>query len=244
MAAKKNSSLTDNKNGDSASSNQNSYGSSNNKGEVNFESTAPQEATQSTGAGGRAFTADDGTQTSSTTRQSSWAPRYTYQTSDNASMNSSMPSMSRNETKKQRKNAKDELKSNQPSLTERMGNSALSSTIGILKLFGDVTLSTTGTILSPSLEVTRHVLLPQLFAALADYISNISPQRLKDWFRIVSASVHHLIAVIVSTDRGSVFRQKFVRAFGGAVDVASSDTSRQAVMDGMACFVKFSEALQ
>ena len=200
----------------------------------------------------------------SSTVSSSWAPRHHYTdatTSGNASsMNSSsMPSsfpaathnhrlkndsqQTNNASKKNMKNAQ-QAKIHQPSLRERVGNSALSSTLGILKLFGDVTLSTTGTILSPSIEMTRQVLLPQLFAALADYISNISPQRLKDWFRILSASVHHIIAVIVSTERGSIFRHKFARAFGDVVDVASSDTSRQAIMDGMACFVKLGEALQ
>lgn len=181
---------------------------------------------------------------------SSWAPRYP--TSD-ASMNSSMPSSypnrradqttntrSRSSTKKNTKQTPKE----HPSLSERVGNSAISSTIGILKLFGDVTLSTTGAVLSPSIAVTRQVLLPQIFAALADHISNISPQRLKDWFRIVSASVYHLIAVIVSTDRGSVFRHKIVRVGADIIDVASTDTSRQAIMDGMACFVKLSEALK
>ena len=132
----------------------------------------------------------------------------------------------------------------EPSLTERLGNSALASTLGILKLAGGVTLSTTGTILSPSLEITRNVLLPSLLAGIADYLSYISPQRLKDWFRILSASIHHLIAVIVSTERGSLFRRKIVRVGGDLVDVASSDQSRQALMDGIACFIKFNEALQ
>lgn len=186
---------------------------------------------------------------------SSWAPR---QTSESASASvGSLPSLHQNQNRrrggvssqrasKDRRdnNEKKQSKQHESSLTERIGTSALASTLGILKLAGGVTLSTTGTILSPSLEITRNVVLPSLLTGIADYLSYISPQRLKDWFRILSASVHHVITVIVSTQQGSVFRQKVVRVGGDLVDVISSDQSRQAQMDGVACFLKFSEALQ
>ena len=188
---------------------------------------------------------------------SSWAPR---QASESASASvGSLPSLHQNQnrprgtgkSKKQRisrnrrnKDQNSNTKHPEPSLTERIGTSALASTLGILKLAGGVTLSTTGTILSPSLEITRNVVLPSLLTGIADYLSYISPQRLKDWFRIVSASIHHVITVIVSTQQGSVFRHKVVRVGGDLVDVISSDQSQQAQMDGVACFLKFSEALQ
>lgn len=182
---------------------------------------------------------------------SSWAPRPIAADAASGSM-TSIPSPhrgSRDEKgaekakRKHGRRPKQENKNEHPSLPERLGNSAISSTLGILKLAGDVTLSTTGNILSPSLEMTKNVLLPSLFASIADYLGQISPQRLKDWFRIVSASIHHIVAVIVATENGSVFRHKILRVGGDLVDVASSDTSRQALMDGMACFVKLNEAL-
>ena len=186
---------------------------------------------------------------------SSWAPR---QTSESVSASvGSLPSLHQTQnrrrggksnqqaSKHRRGNDKNKQhKQHEPSLTERIGTSALSSTLGILKLAGGVTLSTTGTILSPSLEITRNLILPSLLTSIADYLSYISPQRLKDWFRILSASVQHVITVIVSTQQGSVFRRKVVRVGGDFVDVISSDQSRQAQMDGVACFIKFSEALQ
>jgi hypothetical protein len=177
---------------------------------------------------------------------SSWAPRATAADAASASMNSvqSPRRAGKHDKAKQRKNMRSNKGNRNPS-DPSLTNSALASTLGILKLAGGVTLSTANTVLlTPSLDVTRKVLLPSLFAGIADYLSQTSPQRLKDWFRILSASVHHLFAVIVSTKRGSTFRHKFVRVGGDIVDVASSDTSRQALMDGMACWVKLYEALQ
>jgi len=161
-------------------------------------------------------------------------------------MKQKSPNKSRYQDKKRAENTarKNDNKEKPPSLTERLGESALSSVLGILRLAGGVTLSTTGTILSPSIEMTRHVLLPHIFAGIVDYISQVSPQRLKDWFRILSASIYHLVAVIVSTEQGSIFRHKIIRVGGDLLDVVSSDTSRQTLMDGMACVVKLSEALQ
>jgi len=179
-----------------------------------------------------------------TTVASSWAPRNLASESASASMGSVKAPSRNNGAANRRNNKTPTAPRPQPSLTDRLGQSALSSTLGILKLAGGITLKTTGTILSPSLELTRNVVLPSLLAGIADYLSQVSPQRLKDWFRIVSASIHHLIAVIVSTERGSTFRHKVVRVGGDLVDVASSEQSQQALMDGIACFIKFSEALQ
>jgi hypothetical protein len=175
---------------------------------------------------------------------SSWAPQRPAHVEEAASMSSTIPSRTR-----QRKDSKKGRKRTPPprpqeaSLPERLGNSAVSSTLEVLKLLGGVGLSTTGVLLSPSLELTK-ILIPHLLGGIADYLSQISPQRLKDWFRIVSASVHHLVAVIVSTGRGAVFRRKIVRVGGDIVDVVSSEASRQALMDGMAGFIKLTEALQ
>ena len=184
---------------------------------------------------------------------SSWAaqrPNGESNDAASASMSSTIPSQIRQRNDMKKKGRKrtapptaQQQQQQQASLPERLGNSALSSTLEILKLVGGVGLSTTGVLLSPSLELTK-ALVPHLLGGISDYLSQVSPQRLKDWFRIVSASVHHMIAVIVSTERGSIFRRKIVRVGGDIVDVVSNEASRQTLMDGMACFVKLSEALQ
>ncbi|CAB9527004.1 expressed unknown protein [Seminavis robusta] len=176
---------------------------------------------------------------------SSWAPPQQRRTTAMSDADSStLPSTYHRTTRRSPKKKKVRSKKHKDeSLAGRLGNSALASTLEILKLAGGATLHTTGTILSPSLELTKNVILPNLLGSAADYLSQVSPQRLKDWFRIFSASIHHLIAVIVSTERGSIFRHKVVRVGGNVVDVACSDTSRQVLMDGMAAFIKLNEAM-
>lgn len=219
---------------------------------VKFEDTSEDEETlskspkqQQDGTVGSVFSQSIANSIDGTT--SSWAPRTTLVDGASTSMASAYsPRRDGKQPKRKTKRKKDqEANQEETSLTERLGNSALSSTLGILRLAGGATLSTTNTmLLSPSVELTKNVLLPNLFAGIVDYVGQVSPQRLKDWFRIFSASIHHIIAVIVATERGSVFRHKVVRVGGDLVDVVSSDTSRQALMDGMACFVKLNEALQ
>jgi hypothetical protein len=123
------------------------------------------------------------------------------------------------------------------------GSSALFGTLELLKLAGGATLSTTGKIISPSIQVTRQVVLPALWSALTDYFGYIAPQRLKDWFRIVRSSLHHFITVLTNTHKGIVFRNRVLKVGGNVVDCLSSDASRQVIVDGMAAVVKLAEAL-
>lgn len=72
----------------------------------------------------------------------------------------------------------------------------------------------------------------------------MSPQRVKDWFRIISSSFHHLVKVVKNTHKGAVFRRKVATVGVDIVDVLSSEASRQALIDAMASLVKLYEALQ
>ena len=118
-------------------------------------------------------------------------------------------------------------------------------TLNFLKWTGGVTLSTTGKLVAPPIQLTNSVIIPALFTTLVDWIDKITPQRVKDWVRILTSSVTHVIFVLRNTQRGIAFRSKVVDFVGGDVlGVLSSDEARQAVVDGMACTVKVAEALQ
>lgn len=120
----------------------------------------------------------------------------------------------------------------------------LTGTLELLKIMGGATLSTTGKLVQPPLHIAQSVLLPALWSGLVDYLNQVTPLRVKDWFRILSSSVHHIITVIGNTAKGTIFRRKLYTVGDGIVDCLSSDASRQAIMDGMAAWVKLSEALQ
>ena len=118
-------------------------------------------------------------------------------------------------------------------------------TLSFLRWTGGVTLSTTGKLVAPPIHLTNSVILPALFTTLVDWIDKTTPQRVKDWVRILTSSVTHVISVLRTTPSGITFRSKLVDFVGGDVlGVLSSDEARQAVVDGMACTVKLSEALQ
>jgi hypothetical protein len=125
----------------------------------------------------------------------------------------------------------------------RLTDQLMAGTLELLKMAGGVTLSTTGKLASPPLHVTRTVLLPALWQTLADYLTSVTPLRVKDWFRILWSSVHHIISVIGNTNKGKIFQNKLCTVSGGLLDCVSSDVSRQALMDGMASVVKLNEAL-
>ena len=126
---------------------------------------------------------------------------------------------------------------------EATGSSALFGTLELLKLAGGATLSTTGKIISPSIQVTRNVILPALWSTLSDYVAFISPQRLKDWFRIIRSSLYHFITVLKNTHKGILFRQRVASIGADVMDCLSSDASRQVIVDGMASMIKLAEAL-
>jgi hypothetical protein len=78
-----------------------------------------------------------------------------------------------------------------------------------------------------------------------DVLDRITPQQVKDWLRIVTSSVHHVITVLRNTPKGLQFRTNVVEFVSGDVlEVLSSDETRQVIMDGMACTVKLAEALK
>ena len=113
-----------------------------------------------------------------------------------------------------------EEKPSDPSLTDRIAESALWSTLEFLKLAGGITLSTTGRLVAPPLHVTRTFILPNLWQASLDAVAHATPERVKDWFRIVSSSFYHFFAVLGKTERGAFFRQRVLVALSDVVDVA------------------------
>ena len=129
------------------------------------------------------------------------------------------------------------------SFQDQLAASALSGTIEFLKVAGGLTLNATGKVVAPPLHVTRTVLLPALWAATVDYIHSRTPKRVKDWFRILSSSVYHVINVLKETEKGKLFRQRLLVLGGDILDCLSADTTRQLLIDGMASVVKFTEAL-
>jgi hypothetical protein len=120
----------------------------------------------------------------------------------------------------------------------------MAGTLELLKMAGGATLSTTGKLVQPPLYVAQSIILPALWSALVDYVSQVTTLRAKDWFRILSTSAHHIVTVIGNTAKGRLFRQKVHTVGDGIVDCVSSDASRQAIMDGMAALVNLAEALQ
>lgn len=129
------------------------------------------------------------------------------------------------------------------SLQDRLAAQALSTTLDVLKFAGGVTLSTTGKLVAPPLHVTRTILWPSLLAALADWIQSSTPQRIKDWFRILSSSIRHVFTVIGDTPAGQDFLHQFLATLSDLVDSLASDTSRQVLMDGMSLGVRVAEVL-
>jgi hypothetical protein len=115
--------------------------------------------------------------------------------------------------------------------------------VDFLKATGGVALTTTEFLVSPPLQMTR-LLLPGLLASLLEYIDLVTPPRCKDWFRIVSSSVYHVISVLKHTAKGKDFRTQLGNVGGDLRELMSSDVVRQVLMDGMASNVKMAEALQ
>lgn len=116
-------------------------------------------------------------------------------------------------------------------------------TLDILKMTGGVALSTTGKLVAPPIQMTR-MLLPGLTAAIIDWVDKAAPERVKDWFRIFSSSIYHLVTVLKNTEQGHVFRSRLGQVGGDLRDLASSDIALQAIVDTMSASVKFTEALQ
>lgn len=114
-----------------------------------------------------------------------------------------------------------------------------------LNVVAGITLSTTGTILSPPIALTRAI-IPSILAIIVDALDKATPQRLQDWFRILSSSVYHLFVVLVagSTDRGRRFRDQITQVAHSFVEAWSAPESRQVIVDGMATGIKLTDALQ
>ena len=118
-----------------------------------------------------------------------------------------------------------------------------SGILGALNVAAGVTISTTGTLMAPPLHVTKTVLLPGLLALFIDTLDATTPQRIKDWFRILSSSVYHLFSVLRSTSSGKKFSSQFWIVLKDVMGALSSPESRQLLVDGVACSVKFADAL-
>jgi hypothetical protein len=131
----------------------------------------------------------------------------------------------------------------QLSLQDRLTATALAGTLELLKQVGGVTLSTTGALVAPPLHVTRTILLPHLWAAAKDYLTTASPVRLKDWFRIFSSSIYHVIHTLEHTETGHAFRSRLLIVLADLVECLAADTTRQCLLDGMSAVVKWSEAV-
>jgi hypothetical protein len=131
----------------------------------------------------------------------------------------------------------------EPSFQDRLAASAVSGTLGFLKMAGGLTLTTAGTLAAPPIHVARTHLLPLLWQATVDTIASATPDRVKDWFRILSISIRHFFSVMSSTERGIAFRGRLVVLLSDVVDVLSSDATRQVILDGTASLVKFAELL-
>jgi hypothetical protein len=124
------------------------------------------------------------------------------------------------------------------------GSSALWSSLELLKLAGGWTLSTTGKLVAPPLKVTQEVVLPSIWNAVVDYACDVIPTRVQDWFRIVTASVYHLVTVLRNTKRGQIFQNSVLDVASDVLDCYSSEESRQLITDIMANMVILFEALQ
>lgn len=119
-------------------------------------------------------------------------------------------------------------------------------TSGILDVLGTaagVTLSTTGMLVAPPLQMTKTLILPGLLALFVDTLDAITPPRVQDWFRILSSSVHHLITVLGNTEKGQLFSTQLYIVLQDLLQAISAPESRQVLVDGMATSVKFAAAL-
>lgn len=134
------------------------------------------------------------------------------------------------------KNAKDPPK--QSSFRKWLAEGMLDT----LNVVAGITLSTTGTILSPPIAITKNVMLPALLGLLVDALDTITPPRFQDWFRILSSSVYHLFSQ-GKTQPGLAFQKQVGVTTGSFLEVLSAPESRQAVVDGMATGVKLADAL-
>ena len=114
-----------------------------------------------------------------------------------------------------------------------------------LNVVAGITLSTTGTILSPPIALTRAI-IPSLLAIIVDALDAATPRRFQDWFRILSSSVYQFYVVLLagSTDRGKRFRNQVTQVAQSFLEAWSAPESRQVVVDGMATGVKLADALQ
>ena len=135
------------------------------------------------------------------------------------------------------------------SFPDRITASALATTLELLKFAGGVTLSTTDKfIMQPSLAVTRNLLLPNLMAAVIDYLQTHTPQRAKDWFRILSTSVQQLVTIILLGNDPEIhhasilFRQRFWIVLVDWLDCLSSPTARQYYIDATSTLVQWFQA--
>lgn len=119
-------------------------------------------------------------------------------------------------------------------------------TSGILDVLGTaagVTLSTTGMLVAPPLQMTKTLILPGLLALFVDALDAITPPRVQDWFRILSSSVHHLITVLGNTEKGKLFSTQVYIVLQDLLQALSAPESRQVLVDAMATSVKFAAAL-
>lgn len=119
-----------------------------------------------------------------------------------------------------------------------------SGVLGALNVAAGVTLSTTGQLIAPPLHVTKTVLLPALVALFIDTLDAITPERAKDWFRILSSSAHHLVSVLGSTQSGQQFSNQFLVVLQDILRAGSSPETRQVLVDCMATGVKLADALK
>jgi hypothetical protein len=127
----------------------------------------------------------------------------------------------------------------QPSLAQL----AVNSTFGLLRQVGGLTLSTTSALVAPPLYVTKRLLLPQLRNLLVDLWDSNSPQRVKDWFRILHSSLYHVVTTLRDTSAGHALRRHWGRVGQDVVDLAATDLTRQWLIDSMGTLVKLAEAL-
>ena len=104
-------------------------------------------------------------------------------------------------------------------------------------------MSTTGKLVAPPLHVTRTLILPNLFHALCDYVASLSPDVVKDWWRIFTTSTYHFFTVVGTTDRGKQAQSRFLALGASLVDCLSSPAFRQIIIDGAAALVKSAKLL-
>ncbi len=166
------------------------------------------------------------------------------------SLRNGYPSIDRQNTQRVDNRSRSSTQPNTPRVTtvqeeddiplhDRIASSAVAASLEFLRIAGGVTLSTTGTLLQPPLHVTQKYVLPQLWHAFLDLLQNETPERLQDWFRIVSSSVYHFFSVLCETVSGQALRERLLIVWADLVQVVATDASRQALMDFTACWVKF-----